>query len=154
LADNNIYVINHTDISVSTAITIIQIKAAAAVPLEIMRVSVSQRSSTTSTMQRIQLIRKTGAATVTSFTPLKLNPNDPAANAVGSTTGTGITASGEGTDGDIVYGDVFNILTGWLYLPTPEERIWVPGGGILGLKFPAAPSAANFTALLYFRELG
>lgn len=149
-----IYVVNHSAISVSTAITIIQIKAGATRPLRIIRAWCTQSNLTTSAQQRIQLLRKTAAATVTSFTPLLYNPGDSAANAAGGTTSTGITASGEGTDGDILVGDVFNLLTGWLYLPVPEERPLVLPAGFIALKFPAAPAAATtFTAGIVFEEI-
>lgn len=155
---SNTYVVNLTAVSVSGAVTLIQVKAGATVPLEIIRASVWQSGSTTSTMQRIQLLRKTSANTsMTSFTPLKMNPNDPAANAAGGTSATSIYVGGssEGSDGDILVNEVFNILNGWLYLPVPEERPWVAAAGILGLKFPAAPgSALTVTAQVVFRELG
>lgn len=148
------YVVNHSGITVSTAITIIQIKAGAAKGLEIMRAHVTQSTVTASTMARIQLLRKTLAATVTSFTPLKLDPDAVAAAAVGGTAATGITATVEGTDGDILHTAAFNMVSGWLYSPIPEERIIVPAGGIIALKFPAAPTSATWDAQIKFRELG
>ena len=148
-----IYVVNMTAVSVSGAVTLIQVKAGANSGLEIVRASVSQSGSTTSTMQRVQVLRKTGAATVTSFTPLLMNPNDSAAQAVGGTSATGTNASAEGTDGDILVNECFNIVGGWLYLPVPEERPQVIPAGIIGLKFPAAPgSALTITAQIVFRE--
>jgi len=148
-----VYSANHIAISVSTAITILQVKAGTTKQFEILRAWVTQSSSTTMYMQRIQLLRKTGAATVTSYTPLLLNPASPAADAAGGSSATGYTASSEGTDGDLLINDVFNTLNGWLYLPTPEERIKVPASGIVALKFPAAPAAAmTFTASIIFGE--
>jgi hypothetical protein len=148
-----VYVVNMTAVSISTAITILQVKAGADAALELLRVSCWQSSLTTSAMQRIQLLRKTAAATVTSFTPLLTSPNDAAAKAVGGTSATGTNASAEGTDGDIMVNEVFNILSGWLYLPVPEERIQVIPAGIIALKFPAAPAAMNVTAQIIFREI-
>jgi len=142
------------NVTTSTAITIIQIKAGASRPLKILRAWVTQSDSTTSTQTGIQLLRKTAAATVTSYTPLLMRPNDPVANAAGSTSGTGITATAEGTDGDILIEEGFNILNGWLYLPIPEERIIVPVNGIIGLKFPVAPGSALYKAGIIFGEIG
>jgi hypothetical protein len=48
----------------------------------------------------------------------------------------------EGTYTDILYRDNFSVLNGWLWVPTPEERIIVGPSGILGLKFPIAPGAS------------
>ncbi len=150
-----IYVVNMTRVAVTGAITLIQVKAGANAGLEIVRASFAQSGSTTSTMQPIQINRKSAAATVTSFTPLLIGgANDAAAQAVGSTTATGTNASGEGTDTDVLIADVPNILNGWLYLPVPEERIQVIPGGIVGLKFPVAPgSSLTVTAQVVFREL-
>lgn len=104
-------------------------------------------------MQRIQILRKTAAATVTSYTPLLENTIDPAAGAVGSTSGTGVNASAEGTDGDILVDWDFNVLQGFLWQPVLEDRIWVPVSGIIALKFPAAPgSALTIDAQLKFIE--
>jgi hypothetical protein len=147
-----VYVVNRLAVATSTAISIIQVKAGAANPLEILRASVWQSSSTTNAYARIQLLRKSAAATVSSVTPLLFNPGFPAAGAVGGTAATGITASAEGTDGDILIEENFSILSGWLYSPVPEERPYVAAGGIIALKFPAAPTSATYSAQIIFRE--
>ena len=140
--------------SVSSAITLIQLKAGATIPLEIIRATVAQNNSTTSAMQSVILVRKSGAATVTSFTPVKTDEQDGAAAAAGGTSATGIIATAEGTDTDIMLNDAFNVLNGWLYLPVPEERIRVAPAGFLGLKFPNAPSTPlSIRATITFREL-
>lgn len=154
MSPTGLYQIQMSAVSVSTAITLLQIKAGTAKAVRILRAWVAQSGSTTSTMQRIRLVRKSAAATVTSFTPILLT-GAQAANAAGGTSATGHTASGEGTDGDILLDDVFNILNGWVWIPTPEERIIVPVGGMIGLKFPAAPGAAlTVTAGIIFDEIG
>jgi len=153
-SSHGVYVVNLTAVSVSGAITLIQVKAVTTNPHEIIRASCWQSSSTTSAQQRLQLLRKSATATVTSFTPLLMNPGDAAAQAVGGAAATGTSASAEGTDGDILVNEVFNVLNGWLYLPVPEERPFVAAAGIIGLKFPTAPAATTFTAQVVFRELG
>jgi hypothetical protein len=142
-------------VSVSGAITLVQIKAGTSRAVELLRVSVSQSGSTSSTMQRIQINRKSAAATVTSFTSLAMRNGDSAADAVGGTSATGTNATVEGTDTNILIVDTFNILNGWLWVPVPEERITLPAGGIIGVKFPAAPGAAlTVTASIVFAEIG
>jgi len=136
------------------AITLLQIKAGASNPFKLLRAWVSQTPSTTSAQLDIQILRKSGAATVTSFTPLLLRPSDPAANAVGGASATGYTATGEGTDGDLLIQEGFNILNGYLYLPVPEERIVVPVAGIIGLKFAIAGGNFTFKCGMIFGELG
>lgn len=129
--------------SVSAAITLIQIKAGAAKSVQILRAWVGNTDVETSNQLRVRLLRKTATATVTSFTPIEFDTDGPAAGAAGGTSATGVNASAEGTDGDVLVDDGFNILNGWLWVPTPEERIVVPAAGFLGLKLPAAPAAAT-----------
>jgi hypothetical protein len=147
------YVVSLLNQSVSAAITLCQIKASASQPLQLIEARISQSSSTTSAQQRAELVRKSAAATVTSYTPLLENTIDPAAGAAGSTSGTGVNASAEGTDGDILMAWDFNVLTGLLWQPALEDRIWVPVSGIIALKFPGAPAAAiTIDAQLKFIE--
>lgn len=155
MAYTGVYAVSMTAVSVSGAITLLQIKAGTSRSVELIRATCNQSASTTSTMQRIQILRKTAAATVTSFTPVKIGGGAPTADAVGGTAATGTNASVEGTDGDILIADVFNIVNGWLWVPTPEERITIPAAGMVGLKFPAAPgSALTVTAQFIFGEIG
>jgi len=136
------YLARLQNISVSGAITLVQVKAGATQPLQLIEARCTQSISTTSAMQRIWICRKSAAATVTSFTPLLENTIDPAAGAVGGAAATGINASSEGTDGDVLLEWDFNVLQGFLWQPVIEDRIWVPAAGIIALKFPAAPGAA------------
>lgn len=150
-----VYMIKYDAVSVSTAITLMQLKAGPASTCTILRAWLTQSSTTTNAYQRIQLVRKSAAATVTSFTPLLMDAGDGAAKSVGGTAATGITASAEGTDADILYPDSFSLLNGWLYVPVPEERIVIGAGGIIGLKLPAAPgSATTFSGGIIFSEVG
>jgi len=149
-----IYVVRLTPTAQTAAKTLLQIKAGAA-PIDILEARVFQVTKTSSELLALQFLRKSAAATVTSFTPVKLNPGDPTALAVGGTAATGTNASAEGTDTDIVFEDVWNVLNGsWLYLPTPEDRIRIPQAGILGLKLNTAPAASmTIGAFIHFEEV-
>jgi hypothetical protein len=137
----------------TAAKTLLQIKAGNAA-CQLVSAHFSQVTKTTSEILSIQILRKSAAATVTSATPAPLESTAPAALAVGSTSGTGTNASGEGTDGAILHEENWNVLNGvWQYLPVPEERIWIPVGGILGIKLNTAPAASmTITALCKFIE--
>jgi hypothetical protein len=127
----------------TAAKTLIQIKAGSAAAIEILFARVYQITKTTSELLNLQVLRKSAAATVTSFTPLKFDPNDPTSGAAGGTSATGTNASAEGTDGDILVDGMWNVLNGeWIHLPVPEERIWVPAAGIIALKLNTAPAAS------------
>ena len=151
------YILTNNGVSISTAITAIQLKAGTNGPIEILRCSLTQSTSTTSSQVLAGLIRKSAAATVTTATAgthlLKGNPINPTSDASLGTSATGITATAEGTNGELAITRGFNILNGWEWLPTPEERIWVPQGGIIALTFLSAPPSATWTAQIHFREL-
>lgn len=153
---SRVYSVHMTRVAVTGAITLLQIKAGATVPLQLIRASISQSSSTTSTQLPGQINRKSAAATVTSFTPKLNGPvTDPAASAVGGTAATGTSASAEGTDGDILFQDVWNYLTGFVFAPgTTREFKFVDAAAIIGLKLPIAPGASvTLTADGLFEEL-
>ena len=120
----------------AAAITILQLTAPAATSFDVVRAWVTQSASTTSAQAVVQLNRKSAAATVTALTPVRLNTGDPV-----SVVTAGHTATAEGTDTDILIREGFNVLSGWLYLPVPEERITVRPGETLALKFPTAPAS-------------
>lgn len=148
------YSVFMNNVAVTGAITLVQIKPVT-VSIVLLRAWFNQSNITTSGQQRIQILLKTAAATVTSATPQPLYGSDQAAKSVGSTSGTGTNASGEGTDGNVIYPDAFNILTGWLWVPVPEERITIPAGVIVALKLPTAPGASTtVTAGFTFAEIG
>lgn len=148
-----IYTINHNGIVVASAITIIQYKAGATNKARVVRFSISQGLSETSTMEQIQLIRKSAAATVTSFTPIENDPDGAAAFGVGGTAATGITATVEGTDGDIIVNESFNILNGFVWVRSHPDEIVIPSAGIIAIKFPVAPASATWRATLVIEEL-
>ena len=152
-AASRVYVISMTRVAVTAAISLLQITCGSTVPAQIIRAVLGQTSSTTSTQQAIQINRKTAAATVTAFTPLKNGPTtDPAASAVGGTSATGTNATAEGTDGNILRQDVFNYLNGWLFLPTPKEYIFIDAPTSIALKYPVAPGASLTTTADYVME--
>lgn len=87
----------------------------------------------------------------TSPIPERLDPGDALAATVlrvnDVTTGaTGVTE---------IFHDTWNVQAGWLYLPTPETRIIIPGGTnfvVRTLTIPADP--LTISATLTFEEIG
>lgn len=135
--------------TVSTAISVLEVTAPSSMALAIHRAWFTNSSSATSSECDVTLLRKTGTITGTALTPTPLEKSGPAATFTAKR-----TATGEGTDGDIVAGEGFNVLNGWLYVPTPEERIWVPPSGMLAMKLQAAPSSATYRYGLIVVEYG
>lgn len=148
---SGIYSVNANLTSWTGAKTLVQIKAATK-QLEIIRVEVTQTSSTTSAQTQVQLLRLSSTCTVTSFTPLLMDPAFAAATAVGGTSATGVNATAEGTAGDVLFRSGFNILNGFLWLPVPEERIKVPVGGFFGVKMPDAVTSGTYNVNVIFGE--
>lgn len=147
-----VYIVRATIATVTAAKTLIQIKAGAATALDIIRAGFSI-DSTISDEAVAQMVRKSVAATVTAFTPIKYNEDSPAADAVGSTSGTGVNASAEGTDGDVLPEEAFNSLNNWMTVWVPDERIRVQPGGIIALKHALAITSAQVRAFIVIGEL-
>lgn len=148
-----VYVINYAPATVSAAQTLIQLKAGSAVAVRLLRAAVSQSGSTTSTELPVEILRKSAAETVTSFTPLLTSPNDAAANSVGGASATGIIASTEANDSDIMVRRVWNILTPFEWVPTPLEQVEIAPSGIIGLKLPTIGASYTIEAQLVFQEI-
>lgn len=135
--------------AVTGAITLIQVTAPSTSGLHLLRAWCSQSSSASATQLPIMLVRKTATVTGSSFTPLALDENDPAASST-----VLVNASAEGTNGNILIREAWDYLNGWLWVPTPDDRIAVKAGGIIALTLPVAPSASvTLTAGIVFGEI-
>ena len=152
-------------VTVVGATTMIFINPAAApnVNLEFLRYWVGQSANATSAQQRVELATKASVfPTVTSATPVKLKPADPNASVITGgtagaqgTCGTNASAEGAGTQ-TVVFDDAFNVLNGWLHVPTPAETRVMPAGFAAGLElyFPVTPgTTTNWAFGLIYREI-
>lgn len=152
-----IYTLRNNGVTISTAISALQLAASTTSPIEILRFALTQGTSTTSAQIAARLVRKTAAATVTAAvagtTLNKNNPIMPTSAAQLGTALTGITASAEGTNGEIDIERAFNVLNGLEWLASDAEQIIVPSGGIIALQFSVAPPSATWYAEIVFREL-
>ena len=128
----------------STAITIQQVTSVASVAEEFTRCWVNQNTITATAQCRINFLRKSAVATVTSQVATAMGNGMQASKCVNGTTATGITATIEGTNGNVYIEEGFNIVNGWLYLPVPEERKMMVGADSIGLLFPTAPTSAGW----------
>jgi hypothetical protein len=130
---------------------------------EFLRYWISQSANATSAQQRVQLeTQVTAFPTLTSATPAKLSRHDPNASIItGGTAGAagtaGINASAEGAGTKTsIFDDCFNVLNGWLHVPTPLEPIIMPASSTsgLGLFLPvAAVTLTNWAFGCFFREV-
>lgn len=149
-----IYIVRMAPAAITTAKTLIQIKAGERA-IDILEAKIYQVTKTTIELQQVQLLRKSAAATVTATTPLKFDTGDPPAAALGGTAATGTNASAEGTDTDITYEHVWNVAEGTYSFSDALETkpLRVEAGEIFGLKLATAPAASQTTgALVKFIE--
>jgi hypothetical protein len=145
--------------------TVIILRAATAVSsrasvLEVLRISVSQQGTSTSQQLGIILGQKASAfGTYTSTTPSPHNVGGVASGITGSTTGA---AAGAGTDASAegagtvttTIADAFNNLNGYLWVPTPEERIIIQPDLAFIVKIRGTPTTlTGWNAYLTYREV-
>jgi hypothetical protein len=137
--------------------------AANACGLEFLRAWASQAANATSAQQTVALrFQATAFPTLTSATPRKTKFLDPVSLIVGGTAGAAGTAgtnasvAGAGTKTEVVT-DNFNVLNGWLWVPTPRETIIVPAMSTVGfgIYFPtAATPASSWSVGVTYAEIG
>jgi hypothetical protein len=149
IADSEMVII-HTDSTLGTRASTIRI----------LRAWCSQNETETSQQLGIMLALQASAfGTYTSTTPTPHFVNGPASTIVGGTTGaeatsgTDSSANAAGTRTPIIY-DGFNNLNGWLWVPTPEERLIVPTDTAIVLKMVGtATTLTGWNAGITFEEL-
>jgi hypothetical protein len=150
-----------TTIAGATTLSFVNPIAAPNINLEFLRAWVGQSANATSAQQRVQLeTQVTVFPTLTSKTPEKLKRQEAISTIVGGTAGAagtaGVNASVEGAGGKTaIFDDAFNVLNGYLWVPTPNETIVLPAGFAsgLGLFLPVAPATlTNWTWGLNFAE--
>ena len=153
-----IFVLKNNGVSIATATTIQQLKAGINGAVAILRHSITQSGSITSTQIASTLVRKTAAATVTAgvsgTTVLKQNPIAPTPDASLGVSATGITATAEGTDGEQTLMRGWNVLNGQETVYTPEERVIVPQGGIIAQKLLVAFTTTFYAETVFVEMRG
>lgn len=154
----NTYTLKTSNFTVAAIKTLLQLQAGAAAPCQLLRAVVSCRGVTVSTMMQVGVYRLSVPSTVTAAVKGTTILDDTGGNVTPAaqlgTSNTGVNASAEGTYGDKIIDDDFNQLQGWEKIWTPPEQIIVPGGGLVGIIVPVAPSSVVLDAFLTFRELG
>lgn len=159
-----VYTVSGANITVANAaVTLVAIMPAAGQTIKILRAWISQHANALSAQQRVILGSKVAAfQTVVSADPVKTKLGDPASIIVGATTiaagKSGINASAEGAGAlTPIVNDAFNVLNGYLWIPTPEEVIEITGTSAAAfvLQFPAAPTTlTGWNFGVTFGELG
>lgn len=158
------YTVNAGGITVAGATTLVFInpKAAPDVNLEFLRMWIGQTANATSAQQRMQAETQASVfPTLTGATPAPMKQAEQISRIVSGTAGaagtagTNASAEGAGTK-TAIFNDAFNVLNGYLWVPTPRETIIMPAGFTqgIGLFLPIAPTTlTNWTAGMNFGEV-
>ncbi len=128
--------------------------------IQILRAWCSQNATETSEQLGIMIALQASAfGTYSSTTPTPHFVGGVASGITGSTNGsaagagTDASANAAGTKTPIIY-DGFNNLNGWLWVPTPEERIIVPTDTAIVLAMVGtATTLTNWNAGVTYQEL-
>ena len=128
--------------------------------IRILRAWCSQQASETSDQLGIMLALQASAfGTYTSTTPTPHFIGGRVSGIAGGTAGaegtagTDASANAGGTKTPIIY-DGFNNLNGWLWVPTPEERIVIPADTAIVLALVGTPGTlTNWSAGITYEEL-
>jgi hypothetical protein len=144
------------------AVTLVFINPGTTQSIAILRAWCGQSGSATSAQQRVQLnTQVTAFPTLVSATPAKTSIIDPVSVIVGGTAGaagtSGVNASAEGAGSKtVLLADAFNVLNGWLWVPTPDEVIVMNAGAAagFGLHLPTAPTSLTLWSFgVVYKEL-
>jgi hypothetical protein len=134
-------------ISISAADDLLRISSSSTDVTVLHSVTVTQDASETSEQLPFQIMRASTDGTGTSTTPRPLSDGDPA---FGGTAVTALTV--DTTPGNILHREGVNVLNGFYWKPTPEERIVIPPSGRLVVRLDAAPAAALTMSLIAIIE--
>jgi hypothetical protein len=137
--DLGVYSVLLQDVSVSTAITLSQVNAGADQPFEVVRAYVTF-DTITSTSIEVGMKQVSTAGTGTAFTA------EPHREGVAFAGSMSINHTAEGTLVDELLAEHINALSGFRYLPVPEERFRAVGGERIALYFVTAPAAISVNA--------
>ena len=142
-------------VSISAICDIFYVKPPSDAAVVIHEVFIAQETSETSEQLPVQIFRTAtdNSAVGTANTPAPLHVGFPAC---GSTVRTNITGASLATVTTNLGAMSSNVLSGWHYLPTPENRIVLtPAGNGFVVKLKTGPAAAlTVSGYIIFEEIG
>ncbi len=136
--------------SINAAKDLIRVTADTDKSIRLWRASVTQSNVDIQEQVPFQIHRASTGGTGTANTPEPLSGGDAA---FGGSASTNLTADTTATD--VLIHESRSLLSGFEYVPIPEEVIEAPGGGILVLRLDGAPDASTtFSAIMIIEEIG
>jgi hypothetical protein len=144
------YSIAFEEVTVAAAQDLFEVVAPSNKVLIVHEVKIANVSSETSEQWSILVHRaSTSGSSGTTPTARPLDPGDAAAGFTPECNNTT-----QGTEGTFVHADGFNILNGWHWLPIPEDRPVVPGGGRLVVELQTTPTSTTCSGTMIVEEIG
>ncbi len=142
-----VYSVSVTGLSLSAAGCVILLAPGDDKPLWVLSATLNQEESEASEQLGVAFFRTsasgTPAATLANGTDVNpVNPNDPAASFV-VTRGLFSVAPTKAPTGAVAASEAFNTLSGFRYVPVPEERLMIRQAEPTGLFLESAPAVTT-----------
>jgi hypothetical protein len=166
---SRIYTVSDNNLTVGTGNVLFALRTAAAGTtaggnINIRRVEIGQSGTTTAEMVRGHIATRdtAGTLTCTSATPRPISPLGGPASGIAGNTAPAANAATCGTDSSAdsggtyttIYPFAFHNLNGWLWVPTPEERIEIPPATVVCVQLLASPTGTTgWTISVTYEEL-
>lgn len=150
------YSAQFNNVAVSAAQDLFEINAPSTKSVILHSVFVGQASDAgdaQAEMLRILIIAAASTSGSGGSTPTAA-PLDSGDAAFGGTVEVNNTTVATGGTPITKHADCFNVQAGWVYRPTPEERIAIPGGGRLVINLPAPADSLTMSGTAIFEEIG
>lgn len=143
-------------VSIAAVQDLISILAPATSVIEILEVELGKEADTTSEMWRLRFSRlnptHTAGSGGNSHTPVKNETGDAAAASTCRINDT-TQATTSGTKANIFSVNV-NALSGYLWVPLPEDRIWLSPSEKIVFEMVTLPATRTMNGRIAFREYG
>lgn len=137
--------------SITAAKDLLRLSASSGTILEILRIEVTQSSSTTSAQNALSIYRASTDGTGTSASARPYQAGDPT---FAGTAVVNLSADTTKSPTEPLWRSGQNVLNGWLWHPVPEERIIVPPSGRLAVRLENSPGTLTMTCTCVFMEIG
>jgi hypothetical protein len=140
-----------------TTFPFVQLLAPTACGICILGIELNQETDTTSVQLALTATRRSTTSTfpanANALAPVPLHPNDPASLlTVSATTTFWAAGTAAGTLTDTPFRWAFNRANGFVWLPTPEQQLFLKPAQFLTLQFLASPVAATWSGQIYVAE--
>lgn len=145
------YAVVFEEVAVTAVQDLFEIVAAADSVVVVHSVQIAQSSDTDSEQLAILVHRgSTSGSGGSSPTPSPLEIGDAAFGGTAEVNNTS-----QSTEGVFIYADAFNVLNGWLWMPTPETRPVLSPSGRLIVELQTAPAdELTMSGAMLVEEIG